>query len=311
MKRHVVTALFMLLTLIPAGAPTVAAASPERARVVAEERIGPRLVDLSIQSPALGGQIANVRLLTPEGWEQRHHRDRWPVLYLLHGMGDDHTTWTQDSDVQNLPELRDVLVVMPDAELGYYTDWWNGGAGGPPMWETFHLDEMRPILERNYGAGTRRVVAGLSMGGFGAVSYAGRRPGMFRAAASYSGPVHLLHPSFVKQFQAAGPEALVLWGDPVDQRHIWKAHDPYVLARRLRHIPVYLSSGDGTPGPLDPPGAPADEIEAFVSELSHSLAARLRRVGGRVTTHFTTGTHSPPYWERELHRSLPMLLEAL
>jgi S-formylglutathione hydrolase FrmB len=282
------------------------------AHVVSEERVGTRLVDLTIRSPALGGQTAEVRLLTPDGWAQRRHRDRWPVLFLLHGMGDDHTTWTTNSDVEDISALRDVLVVMPDAgEGGYYTNWWNHGAGGPPEWETFHLDELRAILERDYGAGTRRVVAGLSMGGFGAVSYAARRPGMFRAAAGYSGPVHLLHPRFLELFDTTDPAALVLWGHPVDQRHVWEAHDPYHLAARLRPIPVYLSSGNGTPGPLDPPGEPTDPIEEFLNDLNQSLATRLRQAGVQVTTHFTTGTHSPPYWQRELHRSLPMLLAAL
>ncbi|WP_405956530.1 alpha/beta hydrolase [Streptomyces phaeochromogenes] len=91
--------------------------------------------------------------------------------------------------------MHDVLVVMPEGgQVGFYGNWWNHAAGGPPAWETFHLDELRPLLERHYGAGTRRAVAGLSMGGFGAVSYAARRPDLVRAAASYSGPVHLLHP---------------------------------------------------------------------------------------------------------------------
>jgi diacylglycerol O-acyltransferase / trehalose O-mycolyltransferase len=302
--------------VLAAGPPTAIAVEPAPAhgggaRVIAEEHVGQRLVDLTIQSPALGA-TANVRLLTPDGWQQRRHGQRWPVLFLLHGMGDSHRTWTDDSDVEQLAALRDVLVVMPDAgESGYYTNWWNFGAGGPPRWETFHLDELRRILERGYGAGTRRAVAGLSMGGFGAVSYAARRPGMFRAAASYSGPVHLLHPRYVQLWEDAPPEAFVLWGHPVAQRPIWQAHDPHHLATRLRHTPIYLSSGDGTPGPLDPAGTPADEQEAMIDELNRSLAGRLRQVGAQYTTHFYAGTHSPPYWERELHRSLPMLLHAL
>jgi hypothetical protein len=56
-----------------------------------------------------------------------------------------------------------------------------------PGWETFHLTELRQILERGLGAGGQRAIAGLSMGGFGAMSYAGRRPDLFRAAAAFSG----------------------------------------------------------------------------------------------------------------------------
>ncbi|AWS43462.1 alpha/beta hydrolase family protein [Streptosporangium sp. 'caverna'] len=296
------------------GSAIPAARASGDARVIAEERAGPRLVDLTIRSSALAG-TAKVRLLTPDGWRPGIGR-RWPVLYLLHGMGDDHTSWTRDSDVSELPQLRDVLVVMPDGGAGgYYTNWWNLGAGGPPAWETFHLDEVRRLLERGYGAGTDRVVAGLSMGGFGAVSYAARRPGMFRAAAAYSGPVHLSHPRYVKLFEDAyaevGDAVLVLWGHPVHQREIWRAHDPYALAGRLRRIPVHLSCGDGHPGPLDPPGEPYDDQENMLHDMNRSLAARLTAAGTPLTTYFYRGTHAPRYWERELHRSLPMLLRSL
>ncbi|GIH22745.1 hypothetical protein Aph01nite_10550 [Acrocarpospora phusangensis] len=314
--RGTLSALLAALLALGATVTPAAAAAPTMARVVEKQRVRPRVVDLTIDSPALG-TTAKVRLLTPDGWERRGLRDRWPVLYLLHGLGDSHEMWTRDSDIERLADLRDVLVVMPDAGYGYYTDWWNNGTYGPPAWETFHLDEVRPILERHYGAGTRRAVAGLSMGGYGALLYTARHPGLFRAAASYSGPVHLLHPEHVRRWLTAFEEAPEfefhkLWGDPVAQRTIWQRHDPYALAPRLRSVPVYLSCGDGRPGPLDPPGTAFDEIEAFLATLNHSLADRLRDAGAQLTTDFYgPGTHSPAYWEQSLHRSLPMLLTAL
>lgn len=312
--------LVLLFVVVISGAPATAAvgsAEPpgrgDRARVVAEEQVGPRMLDLTISSPALG-RTAKVRLLTPDGWEERRRGDRWPVFYLLHGCCATYTSWTDDTDVEELAQLRDVLVVLPEGgPVGFYSDWWNHGEGGPPAWETFHLGELRRLLERDYGAGHRRVIAGLSMGGFGALSYPARNPGMFRAAASYSG---LGHPLFDPEglmglLEEFGEDPLALWGDPVAQRRIWEAHDPYYLAKRLRSTPVFLSSGDGTAGPFDPPGA-TDEIEAFVNELNHVLAARLAQAGVRLTTDFYgPGTHSWPYWERELHRSLPLLLCAL
>ena len=66
--------------------------------------------------------------------------------------------------------------------------------------------------------------------------------------------------------------------------------------------------------PLDPwtPPGTFDEIEADLSLQNHALAARLEKVGVPLTTDFYgPGTHTWPYWERELHRSLPMLLDAL
>ncbi|RKN11090.1 alpha/beta hydrolase [Streptomyces radicis] len=319
-------------SVLLAAAPTAPARGAEGARVVEERETGERITDLTISSPASGGE-GRVRLLTPDGWDERGADDAWPVLYLLPGGDGDHLTWTVDFGIQDLPELRDTLVVMPDMPLfGFFTDWWNGGAGGPPAVATYHLAEVMPLLERDYGAGERRVAAGLSQGGFGAVSYAARNPGMFRAVASYSGFVHpLRHPHAVAAaMRYLGLDPLALWGDPVEQRRVWAAHDPYHLAHRLRGVPVYLASGDGRLGALDPPGTPPDEevpgledpenpfpddvlspTETLMGEESRLLAERLRAVGADVTTHFYAGTHAPAYWEAELRRSLPMLLEAL
>jgi len=300
-------------------APATRTAGPTSTAIgeltVTDERVtGPRLRDLTINSPAVG-QAVRVRLLTPEGWQQRRPGQRWPVLYLLHGCCDDYTSWTRETDVEEIPALRSVLVVMPDGgNVGFYSDWWNVGKGGPPRWETFHLRELAGLLEDRYGAGPHRAIAGLSMGGFGALSYAARNPGMFRAAASYSGVVHT-------RYQPSGPRNVRglldreghnpddLWGDPVEQEPIWREHNPYDLAPRLRPIPVFVSAGNGQPGPLDPPGIADEWGEQALGAQSQALVGRLRQVGVRVQAHlYGPGMHRWPYWQRELHRSLPLLL---
>ncbi|WP_151483336.1 hypothetical protein [Streptomyces albicerus] len=111
--------------------------------------------------------------------------------------------------------------------------------------------------------------------------------------------------------EAYGGDLDALWGDRDAQRAIWQAHDPHHLAERLRCTHVYLSTGDGNPGPLDPPGSGYDPAEAVIHDLTRSLDARLRRLGAPVTSHFHSGTHHPAYGERELHHSLPMLLRAM
>jgi len=124
-----------------------------------------------------------------------------PDIHRLadNGCCDTYDSWTRETDVEELARLRQVLVVMPEGgPVGWYSDWWNHGAGGPPAWETFHLRELRQVLEAGHGAGDRRVIAGLSMGGFGALSYAARQPGLFHAVASYSGAVHPLTPGFAE-----------------------------------------------------------------------------------------------------------------
>jgi diacylglycerol O-acyltransferase/trehalose O-mycolyltransferase len=311
------------LAVEPAPATTVLAgvatqAPAQGAEVVAVTQVAERQVDLTVRSQALGGRTVKVRLLTPDGWDPTDRRQHWPTLWLLHGCCGDYTSWTSATDVEELDNLHNVLVVMPEAGWnGWYSDWWNYGEGGDPAWDTFHTVELQHLLESDWAASSNRVVAGLSMGGQGALLYAARHPGMFKAAAAYSGSAHpLLNDESVNRimgfFAGQGNDPLRVWGDPVAQREIWEAHDPYFLAHGLKSIPVYLSCGDGTTGPLDPPGA-TSALETDFNRQNHALAAELRRVGAKhLTTNFYgPGTHAWAYWERELHASLPMLLDAL
>ena len=152
-------------------------------RVVATTVLSARMRDLTVASPALG-ETVKARLLLPVRYQARPGF-RWPVLYLLHGCCDTYQSWTRSTDVEALTARSDVLVVMPDGgKAGFYSDWLTG-----PRWETFHLAELRRILKRDYRAGPVMAVAGASMGGLGALAYAARHPGLFRAAASFSGIV--------------------------------------------------------------------------------------------------------------------------
>jgi diacylglycerol O-acyltransferase / trehalose O-mycolyltransferase len=291
-RRLVVLAVVLLAGCgqAPRGAP------PPGPAIVGQHRVAPRIVDLDVRSPALG-RTAKVRLLLPDGWDRTR---RWPVLYLLHGCCDSYDSWTRETDVEDLPELRDVLVVMPEGgATGFYSDWVKKGG---PRWETFHLVELRRLLERDFGAGPQRAIAGLSMGGFGALSYAARPPGFFKAAASYSGVVHPLGDVELVQGIARdeGEDPDALWGDPQAQRGVWAAHDPTEQAAKLRGTRLFVSIGN------------TGLIERSLRPENDALRTALRRAGVPATLHFYAhGTHDWPYWQRELHRSLPLLLGAL
>jgi diacylglycerol O-acyltransferase / trehalose O-mycolyltransferase len=278
------------------------------AQVVHERRVAPRQLDLTIDSPALGA-TAQVRLLTPRGWSPAPRR-RWPVLYLLHGCCDSYVSWTRSTDVEDLPQLRDVLVVMPEGgDVGFYSDWLDG-----PAWQDFHLGELPAILERRYGAGTRRAIAGLSMGGLGAMVYGARQPRMFRAAASFSGVLHPLGDTdfWLGLFSSFTSDPFVIWGDPERDRRQWERHDPTELAAQLRGIPLFVSSGDGDPGPYEPPDGEVDPIEQVVHRESRAFVRRLHELAIPVEADFYgAGAHDWPYFGRELERALPLLLGPL
>ena len=169
-------------------------------QVVATTVVSARMRDLTVASPALG-ETAMVRLLLPERYAT-WPRQRWPVLYLLHGCCDTYRSWTRSTDVERLTARSDVLVVMPDGgTAGFYSDWLVG-----PRWETFHLVELPRILQRDYRASTVMAIAGASMGRLGALDYAARHRGMFRAAASFSGIVDTrLSPRESQRLRRPGP----------------------------------------------------------------------------------------------------------
>jgi S-formylglutathione hydrolase FrmB len=285
------------------------------------EALGPRLRDLTIDSPALASR-AKVRLLLPRRFAAEPAR-RWPVLWLLHGCCDTYQSWTRSTDVEDLAGLDGVLVVMPEGgQVGFYSDWYNGGRGGPPQWETFHLTELRGLLERDWRAGNRRAVAGVSMGGLGAMAYAARHPGMFQAAASYSGILDTGHqagpipgPRLIENLlRDFGEDPLGLWGDRQRQTRVWAAHNPYDLAAQLRGVVLFASVGNGRPGPLDTeaPTQQARQIEQALQPETLAFVGRLRQLGMPVQVDaYGPGTHNWPYWQRELHRSLPLLQRAL
>jgi alpha-glucoside transport system permease protein len=327
LARHAGTAVTLALLMVGMAACTSSPAPqavgpPDRpARVVATQTVGPRVRDLTIDSPALG-RSAKVRLLLPRRFQAQPNR-RWPVLWLLHGCCDTYQSWTRSTDVEELAGLADVLVVMPEAgQVGFYSDWYARGQGGPSRWETFHLTELRQLLERDWRAGNRRVVAGLSMGGLGAMAYAARHPGMFRAAASYSGLLHTRYqgdplpgPRMIQDLLRdfdEDPDAL--WGDPRRHGDLWAAHNPYDLAPRLREVGLFVSVGNGQPGPLDGPATNGQlqQIEQALYPQNLAFVERLRQLGIPVRFDaYGPGIHNWPYWQRELHRSLPMLLGAL
>lgn len=307
-----------------AGQPAVAAppvTADTGATVVQETRVDARTLDLKINSPALG-TTGMVRVLLPAGWDSQPNRT-WPQVWLLHGCCEpaDYQSWTQFTDVEELAANENVMVVMPtDGAAGMYSTWWNFGLSNKPDWETFHTTEVRQILERGYRAGPERVIGGISIGGFGAMHYAFRHPGMFRAAASYSGVLNTMGggvPAIVKAIliREGFFNYLALWGSELLNPARWREHNPADNIEKLRGTALYVSSGNGQAGPFDP--GTSNEGGDFLLEPSAQAATqtfvtRAQQLGVPVTANFYgPGTHSWPYWQRELHRSWAFLTDPL
>ncbi|MFS4467103.1 alpha/beta hydrolase [Maribacter sp. 2210JD10-5] len=153
--------------------------------------------NLSMTSKILKGERKYAVYLPPD----YEASDRsYPVLYLLHGAGDDQTGWVQFGEVLRIADnaIKDgtatpMIIVMPDAQTGqrgYFNvgDW---------KYEDFFFEEFMPFIEKQYrikGEKRYRAVAGLSMGGGGSFMYALHRPDLFSSAcplSAYIGPLTL------------------------------------------------------------------------------------------------------------------------
>jgi S-formylglutathione hydrolase FrmB len=268
-----------------------------------------------MSTPALPAPV-HVRVLVPSGYDAQPGR-RYPVLYLLHGAYDNYKSWTDKGAAEKITAGLDAIVVMPEGgNGGWYTDWYKGGRGGPPEWETFHIGELIPWVDSHYRTlPTRgeRAVAGLSMGGFGAMSYAARHPDLFAWAASYSGAVDIINNAPVAaiidlEAPADGGRPDDQFGDRVLNEPIWRAHDPWDLAANLRGTVLRVDTGNGQPGPYDSGKLAPDLVEQQVHEMSVSFHQKLSSLGiPHVWDDYGPGTHSWPYWQRDLRESLPFL----
>ncbi|WP_406155106.1 esterase family protein [Streptomyces sp. NBC_00882] len=270
--------------------------------------LGSRTVDVSVSSAALG-RSAPVRLILPSGFGSQPIRT-YPVLYLLHGAHDDYTSWTRETDIEAFTEGRDLIVAMPDAGPTGIPTAWRGG----PDYETFQLKEVPALLARDYRASGVRVVAGVSTGGYGAMAQAARHPGMFTAAASYSGILDTMAPGVPTLMDAiVARENLVptsLWGNPFLNLLTWLDFNPRNRAAGLRGTALYVSSGSGLTGGTGdwlPEG-----LESALWPSAHSFTDTLALQRIPVTTHFYPGGgHSWAYWKQEFTASWPMLARGL
>lgn len=147
---------------------------------------------LSVKSQILAKEV-KYSIYLPSDYESSNRS--YPVLYLLHGYGDDETGWTQFGSMQHIADetinsgkAPQMIIVMPDASATWYLNSFDGKV----RYEDFLVKEFIPQIESIYRIRSKkefRAVAGLSMGGFGTLLLATKHPEMFSAAAPLSASV--------------------------------------------------------------------------------------------------------------------------
>lgn len=328
MTRFTMRLLALVLTLATALPAAAQLEDGHGIHIEQLTQLDDRQLDALVSTDALR-QPVHVRILLPSTYESAKKK-RFPVLYLFHGTSGRASDWVNMGNAVATTADLPLIVVMPDAGYdgdggGWFSNWYNGGAGGKPMWETFHIEQVIPWIDDNLRTvDTRRgrAVAGLSQGGFGALSYASRHPDLFTSAAGFSGGVVIGRDPQAIQVATAIIQATTLasGGDdpnavfgPRDTNGInWDAHDPGTLVTNLRGMHLELWTGDGANGELDPvPGAPGtDAIEVITFGATALLDGYLTEVGIEHGYHYYgAGTHTWPYWARDLSEYVGPLME--
>lgn len=211
-----------------------------------------------------------------------------PVLYLLHGLSDDDTIWSRRTSIERYVAELGIAVVMPQVHTSFYSD----EVHGLPFW-TFLTDELPVVVQRFFRLSQDRedtFVAGLSMGGYGAMKWALREPARFAAAASLSGALGLGH-GFESPDPALAATLRRVFGDepvtgtPDDVLHLASTADPGSLPA------LYVACG----------------TDDFLYPANQEFVRRAGESGLAMTVDFGPGDHEWSYWDAQIQRVLAWL----
>jgi len=226
----------------------------------------------------------------------------FPILYLLHGLGDNEQffihsgEWNLVEDLREKGELQDFLIATSDGGASFYIN----AKDGKERYEDFLVQEFLPFIEKRYRVSpgrANRAISGISMGGFGALHLAFRHPQLFSAVSAHSAALIEKLPVFLGGGTAQGNPANRLrmfagvLGSPPDAAY-WNQESPITLARtaNLAGLKIYFDCGD-----QDDYG-----FEAGAAALDKVLSAR--HIAHEF--HLYPGRHDANYFAEHLPASL-------
>ena len=241
-------------------------------------------------SDALGVQTS-VEVILPEmkqgiGVEASGECELPKVLYLLHGYSDDHTIWQRRTCVERYAAAHNLAVIMPGVNHSFYCNEFHGER----YWD-FVSQELPAVMHRFFRLSDKpedTFVAGLSMGGYGAMKLALNFPERFGAAASFSGAVdfatmHKRHPQEWKRIFGAK----AVRGTDCDLHHMLKVNGAAEKKPRL-----YIACGT------------AD----FLYDQHKKFVPALKKAGWDVTAYEEPGAvHEWGFWDREIAKFIELI----
>ncbi len=208
---------------------------------------------------------------------------RLPVLYLLHGLSDDHTRWCRQTSIERYATGRRMIVVMPDTHRLFYVN------DPRPCGFAYEdhivrdvvgfVDRTFPTIHGRHG----RAVAGLSMGGYGALMLALRNPGRFATAVSHSGALMFAHDTaFMRDGEEYRDVAHLADSLPGREYDLWQLAENH--ARGGRKLALRLDCG----------------TEDRIIEHTRAFHAHLDALGIEHEYAEHPGGHEWSYWDEHV-----------
>lgn len=272
--------------ILVAAIAAVGCATTERAVAKPGATTSSRLETHRFRSEAVAQKRAYMVYL-PAGYDEA--RAPLPVIYLLHGLGGEPRDWQTHASLAEVADrligsgaIAPVVLVAPDGGNEYWTD----HLGKPKArWGTFVADDLRAEIETRFNVrkdAGGRAIAGVSMGGHGALSVALSHPERFAAAVSLGGALFVEPPTHRGIYKR-------VWGYPADAAH-WKSTSPIALMAALAEgatVPaLYLQCGDH-----DKAGFLEHALHAHRLLLERKVPHELRvNDGGHTWSAWTTAT---------------------
>jgi S-formylglutathione hydrolase FrmB len=215
-------------------------------------------IDCSALNSRILKQPIRYCVFIPSGYDasaSEHPARRYPVLYFLHGLGDNERTlfnsggWTLLDDLRSQRKMGDFLIVAPEGRRSFYVN----SADGSFRYSDFFLQEFLPHIEKKYrvrSGRAGRAISGISMGGYGALRFAFAYPELFSAVSAQSPALVTESPKQLDSASATGVPILsvlaLVFGKPIDVPH-WNANNPFLLAKKnaaaLRNMAIYFNCG--------------------------------------------------------------------
>jgi len=218
---------------------------------------------------------------------------RYPVLYLLHGLDGHYSDWVSRTNIADYASAYRLIIVMPEGNDGWYTD---SATVTTDKYESYILQELLPDVQKRYRtieARYGRAIAGLSMGGYGAIKFGLKSPQTFFFAASMSGAFGVTRFS-EKDIPNNWQDSIKLFGPVGSETR--KANDVFDLIKNLPPARVsflpYFYFDCGT------------EDSSLIFPYNRELSGLMYETKIPHEYRELPGDHSWGYWDRQVQEIL-------